>query len=130
MIVGLEKLINVPDPGYWAVASPVFPCEDAEEWKPVMKAIGKAGKAYRQGVRKLNRRVNDCYENVSLFYGTAFLACFLLGNPIAIVGCQAIATANYYIGLDDCRDQWWLDYYDLEDELENAMDDIVYPAVE
>ena len=35
MIVGLEKLINVSDTGYWAVASPVFPCEDAEEWEPV-----------------------------------------------------------------------------------------------
>ncbi len=130
MIVGLEKLINVPDPGHWAVASPVFPCEDAEEWETVMREIGKAGRAYRQGANRLNRQANDCYEDVALFYGTAFLTCFLLGHPIAIVGCQAIAIANYYIGLDDCQDTWWLDYYDLKDELENAMDDIVYPAVE
>ena len=69
-----------------------------------MKAIGRAGKKYGQGIRRLNRQANDCYEDVALFYGAAFLACFLLGHPIVIVGCQAIATANYHIGLDDCRD--------------------------
>ena len=130
MIVGLEKLINVPDPGYWAVASPVFPCEDAEEWEPVMREIGKAGKAFRRGVDSLNRRCNVCYGKCSKTYGVEWIACLGLTVPKAILICQGIITLRYYSCLDDCRDTWWLDYYDLEDELEDAMDDIVYPAVE
>ena len=37
---------------------------------------------------------------------------------------------NYYGSLDECRDQWWLDFWDLEEDFQNAVEDVVFPAVE
>ena len=131
MIVGVDETVFDNQISYfWAVASPVFPCEDADKWEHVMREMGQIGRKYQRGVDSLNRRINVCYGNCSKQYGIEWIACLGLTVPKAILICQGIVTLRYYSCLDDCRDTWWLDYYDLEDELENAMDDIVYPAVE